>query len=206
MRIRVISALCVVLPLICSSRPAAAQFNPSVPQLPQASFRKLPSPAKLSEFQRGVDLGHKASSSDIANETANALRSLRHLLSQREVANAVETPSSVEAAQCAHIVTFPAPKVDPKMIIEVPKEAGGNISRFEGLQACGDDYSREVSFLQLAPNVGSWRIGALAPLAGMQFDGQGWLFPGNDSRQRRDKPVPPLVSQAPLKSNEGPRH
>jgi hypothetical protein len=128
------------------------------------------------------------------------------LLSQREVANAVETPSPVEAAQCAHIVMFPAPDVDPKMIIEAPKEAGGNLSTFEGLKACRSDYSRDVSFLQLAPNAAPWRIGALPPIAGMQFDGQGWLFPRNDSRQRGDKPVPPLVWQAPLKSNESPRH
>jgi hypothetical protein len=206
MRIRLVSALCVVLPLICSSHPAAAQFNPSIPQLPQASFRKLPSPAKLSEFQRGGDLGHRASSSDLANETTNTLRSLRYLLGQRDVANAVEKPSPVEAAQCAHIVMFPAPDVDPKMIIEVPKEAGGSMSTFEGLQACRADYSREVSFLQLPPNAGSWRIGARAPIAVMQFDGQGWLFPRNDSRQRRDKPVPPLAWQAPQKSNESPRH
>jgi hypothetical protein len=206
MRIRVISALCVVLPLIYFPPPVAAQINPSVLHLPQASVRRLPSPGKLSEFQRGADLGPRASSLALANETANALRSLRYLLSQREVASAVETRSPIEAAQCGHIVMFPAPDVDPKMIIEAPKEAGGNISTFEGLQACRADYSRDVSFLQLAPNAGSWRIRALPPLAGMHFDGKGWFFPRNDSRQQLDKPVPLLDWQAPLKSNESPRH
>ena len=72
MRIRMVSALCVFLPLIYSPRPAAAQFNSSLPPMPQAFARKLPSPGKLSELQPSA--GYRGVGTDA--ELRRRLRSL----------------------------------------------------------------------------------------------------------------------------------
>jgi len=76
MRIRMVSALCVFLPLIYSPRPAAAQFNSSLPPMPQAFARKLPSPGKLSELQTSA--GYRGVGTD-----AELRRRLRSLLQRR---------------------------------------------------------------------------------------------------------------------------
>jgi hypothetical protein len=198
MRTRIVSALCVVLPLICSPRPAAAQFNPSVPQLPQASFRKLPSPPKLSEFQRATESRPSGLRSDLRDESANVLQSLRNLLTQRESGKAIGGQSLVEARQCAHIVIFEAPNMDSQMIIEAPKELAGDMPRLQGVQACGEDFGKEVALLQAVPFVDPGKFGTLAPKAEMRFDGRGFLFPRQTPGRVGDRISLPFVRPAQL--------
>jgi hypothetical protein len=193
MRIRMISALCVVLSLIYSPRPAAAQVNPSVPPLPQATFGKLPLPAKLSEFQKGTESGQSRLHSELAKESANTLRSLRNLLIQREGASAMGMQSPMEGSRCAHMVIFQAPNVDSNMIIERPRELTSDMPTFAGLQACSGDFRREEVFLAVAPFDGSGRISTLVPSAGMQLDGRRSLFLPETPSRLRDKLSLPLV-------------
>jgi hypothetical protein len=200
MRIRMISALSVVLALIYS---AAAQVNPSLPPSPQATFGQLPLPAKLSEFQKGTESGQSRLRSDLSKESA--LRSLRNLLIQREGANAMGMQSPMAGSRCAHMVIFQAPNVDSNMIIERPRELTSDMPTFAGLQACSGDFRQEVVFQAVAPFDGSGRISTLVPSAGKQLDGRRSLFLPETPWRLRDKPSLALVRPFQWRSDERPR-
>jgi hypothetical protein len=202
MRIRMISALSVVLALIYS---AAAQVNPSLPPSPQATFGQLPLPAKLSEYQKGTESGQSRLHSDLTRESANTLRSLRNLLIQREGANAMGMQSPIAGSRCAHMVIFQAPNVDSNMILEMPRESTSEMPTFRGLQACSGDFRREVVFQAVAPFDGAGRISTLVPSAGKQLDGRRSLFLPETPWRLRDKPSLALVRPFPLRPDEGPR-
>jgi|HubBroStandDraft_4_1064222.scaffolds.fasta_scaffold86745_1 hypothetical protein len=169
MRIRMVSALCVFLPLIYSPRPAAAQFNSSLPPMPQAFARKLPSPGKLSELQTSA--GYRGVGTD-----AELRRRLRSLLQrrggeQRPEADAMGIRSPFEAGRCAHIDIIQAPDVDSKMMKEVPKDFASNMPMWQGPQPCCGDFLGTAVIPRAAPLVNPGHIGDWPLKPGMQFLG-----------------------------------
>jgi hypothetical protein len=156
MRIRMVSALCVLLPLIYSPRPAAAQFNPSLPPIPQAFARKLPSPAKLSELQTGGNSGGVATDAELMSK----LRSLvqQRGAKRRQETNPMEILSLGEGNKCAHIDIIQARDVDAKMIKEVPKDFASNMPMWQGLQSCFRDFLGITVIPRAAPLVNPGQI------------------------------------------------
>src|SRR5436309_343178 len=150
MRRGTVSALCLLLSLICSSRPVVAQSNPSgpTPPLPQ----KLAAPAKLFEFPRGAETGRIVFRTDSTNESTNSPQSWMSLLPQQNRPSVDQFRAELterirkgflpqlETSQCAHIVIFPAPNMDSKIVKEVPREFNSNMPMFEGLPPCCRDF------------------------------------------------------------------
>ena len=169
MRTRMVSALSTSLALICLPRPAAAQFIPASPRRPQASFRKLPSPANLSQFPGGAESGAVASFTGLRNAPTNVPWPLRNWGNQQEGAGAMGVQSPAETGRCAHILIYRASAVDSKIIIESPKELPSDMPRLEGLQACSEDFRGAMAIPQLGPFVGPGRIGTLEPRLGIQL-------------------------------------
>ncbi len=169
MRIGIASVLSTSLALICLSRPAAAQFIPASPQRPQASFRKLPSPANLSQLPIAVESGRSGSFPGLRNVPADLPWSLRNWANQQEGAGAMRAQSPTETSRCAHILIYRAPAMDSRMIIEAPKEFPSNMPKFEGLQACSEDFQAVMAIPQLGSFVGSGRIGLLDPRIRIQL-------------------------------------
>jgi hypothetical protein len=164
-----VSALCVFLPLIYSPRPVAAQFNSSLPPMPQAFARKLPSPGKLSELQTSA--GYRGVGTD-----AELRRRLRSLLQrrggeQRPEADAMGIRSPFEAGRCAHIDIIQAPDVDSKMMKEVPKDFASNMPMWQGPQPCCGDFLGTAVIPRAAPLVNPGHIGDWPLKPGMQFLG-----------------------------------
>ena len=161
MRTRMVSALSTSLALICLPRPAAAQLIPGGPQQPQVSFRKLPSPANLSQFRSGAESGSVGSFTSLRSAPADLPWSLRNWANQLEAAGTTGVPSPVETGQCAHIVIYRAPTMDSKMIIVAPKESPSDMPKLQGLQACCEDFRGAMGIPQLSPFLGPRRIGPL---------------------------------------------
>jgi hypothetical protein len=150
MRRGTVSALCLLLSWICSSRPVAAQSNPPTPTLPLP--QKLAVPAKLFELPRGAEIGSILLRTDSTNESANSPQSLMNLLPQQNRPNVDQLRAELterirkgflpqlETSQCAHIVIFPAPNMDSKIIKEVPREFNSNMPMIEGLPPCCRDF------------------------------------------------------------------
>ena len=160
MRIGMVSTLCV-FPLICAPRPAAAQLNPASPQPPHTFLWKLPTPARLSEFSRAAESNGARFRTEHPNEPF--LLVVAGLAETHQVgAGAMGIQSPVETSRCAHILIYPAPIVDSKMIIKAPKEFPSNMPTFEGLQPCWRDFRGAIVTPQGSPFVGPGPIGAFA--------------------------------------------
>jgi hypothetical protein len=155
MRVGMVSALWVLLPLLYSPRPASAQSNPVSPQ--------LPSLAKLSELPKGGESARVGSRTDFADEPKSGLRSFRNFLIQQEGASAMGIQSPVEASRCAHILIYQAPIMDSKTIKEVPREFSSNMPTLEALQPCCRDFCRVMVIPQMSPFVGPGRTPAPNP-------------------------------------------
>jgi hypothetical protein len=169
MRIGMVSVLSTSLALICPPPPAAAQLIPGGPQQPQASFRKLPSPANLSQFQSGAESGSVGSFTSLRNAPADLPWSLRNWANQQEGADATRVPSAAETSQCAHIVVYRAPTMDSKMIIEAPKESPSDMPKLQGLHACCEDFRGAMGIPPLGPFVAPRRMGGLVLRPGVQL-------------------------------------
>jgi hypothetical protein len=78
-----VSALCVLLPLICSPRPAAPQSKPATPQAAPGVPSEAALAAKLSELPRGAESGGVGFRIDLKNDPTNVLRINRFLESHR---------------------------------------------------------------------------------------------------------------------------
>jgi hypothetical protein len=185
MRIGTVSALCTSLALICLPRPAAAQFIPASPQRPQASFRKLPSPASLSESLSGAESRGGRSIASLINAPADVPWSLRNWAHQQEEAGAMGVPSPAETGRCAHILIYRAPIMDSKIIIKAPDAS--DMPKLEGLQACSEDFRGVVAIPQLGPFVGPGRIGLLDRKLEMQIYP---LRPQSSTRERLSGRIP----------------
>jgi hypothetical protein len=157
MRIRIVSALCVFLPLICSPRPAAAQFNPSLPPMPQAFARKLPQPGKLLGLQTGANSGGGGTDAEIRSRLRSLLQ--KRGGEQRPETGAMSIQSLVNAGHCAHIEIIQAPDVDSKMMKEVPQNFASNMPMWQGLQPCCGDFVGTTVIPRRAPFVNPGQIG-----------------------------------------------
>jgi hypothetical protein len=157
-----VSALCVLLLLICSPQPTAAQSTPLNSNLQQPSLENSAPPAKLFELPRDSASRGFGGRTFLTNDPTIRQRVEKFLSDQQEGTGAMGIQSPVAASGCAHILIYEAPSVDSKMIIEVPKEFNSNMPKLEGLQPCLGDL-RKLVIPQLAPLNGSGRIGQLAP-------------------------------------------
>jgi hypothetical protein len=129
-----VSALCVLLPLICSPRPAAPQSKPATPQAAPGVPSEAALAPKLSELPRGAESGGVGFRIDLKNDATNVLRINRFLNDLQGGAGATGIQTPVEASRCAHIVIYQAPIMDSQMIKEVPREFDRNMPTFEGLR------------------------------------------------------------------------
>jgi len=171
MRAGMFSALCVLLPLIYSSRPAAAQAKPTSPQAAPGVPSEAALAAKRSELPRGAESGGDGFRFYLKNNPANVLRINRFLNDPPGGAGATGIQSPVEVSRCAHIVIYQEPNMDSKMIKEVPREFTSSMPTFEGLQLCRGDFHGAMVIPQLAPFVGPGRVGVLDPKPGMLLYG-----------------------------------
>lgn len=169
MRIRMASTLCVFLPLIYSPRPAAAQFNPSLPPMPQAFARKLPPTGKLSELQTGANSGSVGKDAELISRLWNL--SQRPGSEHRQEAGLLGIQPQFEAGRCAHIDIIQAPDMDAKMMKEVPKDFASNMPTWPGLQPCCGDFLGVTVIPQAAPLVNPGQIGDLHLKPGSQLLG-----------------------------------
>ena len=163
MRIGMVSALCVILPLIYSPCHMAGQSKPASPK---QAVPGVPSEAglaaKLSERPRGAESGGDEFRY-LRNDPTNKLQN-RYFFNDPQVARRNENPQSpLRTGRCAHIVIYQAPTMDSEMIKESPRAFARNMPTFEGLQPCCRDFRRVMAIPQGAPFVSSGRIGALAP-------------------------------------------
>ncbi len=195
MRIGMISVLSSYLAFICLPHPAAAQFIPGSPQGPQASFRKPPSPANLSQFPSAAESKDVASLTSLRNAPAELPLSLRNWTNQQEGAGAIGVESPAETNQCAHILIYRAPTIDSRMIMEAPKEFSNNMPKLGGLQACSLDFQGVMATPQLGPFLGPRRIRDLDPRLGIQ------LYPLRPQSSTREGPsgrIPYPVASPPI--------
>jgi hypothetical protein len=169
MRSRIVSVLCVFLPLIYSPRPATAQFNPSLPPMPQAFVRKLPIPGKLSELQTGAN----SLSVGMDGELKSGLRSFLQgsSIGQQQEPGPHGMQPLFGAGRCAHIDIIQAPDVDRKMIKKAPVEFTSNMPTWPGLQSCSEDFLGATVIPRAAPLVNPGQIGDFPLKPGMQFRG-----------------------------------
>jgi hypothetical protein len=162
MRIRLLSALCVLLPAIYSPRTAVGQSNAASLSAPQASSQKTVSPGSSSEFARIAESGTPSFRSDFTNAPTNSFRGDSFRSDQIDGVGALAMHSSAAAAQCAHIVLYPAPAVDSKIIVGVPKEFASNMPVWHGAQPCCSDLGRSAT-PQPVPFEPRVQIGPLSP-------------------------------------------
>ncbi len=164
MRIGMVSALWILLPLISSPRPALGQSTSpqAAPGLPSEAARA----AEHSEPPRGTESGG-VGRIYLKNEPRNVLRFLND---PQGGAGATGIHSPVEASRCAHIVIYQAPTMDSEIIKEAPRAFARNMPTFEGLQPCCRDFRIVIPQGDL-PFVSPGRIGALAPNPGMLLYG-----------------------------------
>jgi hypothetical protein len=149
MRTATVSALCVLLSLICSASPTAGQSNPPTTSWPPSQV--MPAPTKFPELQRVTETKGAPLGTNSIDEPGNPLQSWVNLLAQQDKPKAEqfqavpkerikeEILSQLESNRCAHILIFQAPKSDSAMIVEAPPGAGGNITTFKGLRPCCSD-------------------------------------------------------------------
>src|SRR6266481_301520 len=171
MRIGMVSALCVLLPLIYSPRPAAAQSKPASPQAAPSVPSEASLAAKPLELPRVPESGGVELRIYLKNDLTNVLRINRFLNDPQGGAVATGIQSPVEASRCAHIVIYQAPIMDSQMIKEAPRAFARNMPTFEGLQPCCRDFRSAMVIPQGAPFVSPRRIGALDPNPGMLLRG-----------------------------------
>jgi hypothetical protein len=185
MRMGMVSVLSTSVALIYLPGPAAAQLIPGGPQQPQASFRKLPSPANLLQFRSSAESGSVGSLPSLRNAPADLPWSLRNWVNQQEGADATRVPTAAETSQCAHILIYRPPARDSKMIIEAPKESLSDMPKLPGLQACCEDFRGSMGIPQLGPFIAPRRMGGLDLRPGLQlypFRPQSGTRPGRSGR------------------------
>jgi hypothetical protein len=155
MRMRMVSALCVLALLICSPRPAAAQSNPATSQMPQAP--------KLSDLPKSAESGAVDTRAEFTSALTSQLKTNKELFllnGQQHAANGMGMQAPVETSSCAHILIYKAPVVDSKMIIAVPTESTVDKPKLEGLQVCREDVRMAAMtpqrrpLVSLKPNLG----------------------------------------------------
>jgi hypothetical protein len=167
MRIRMVSALCAILALIYSPRPATAQFNPALPPMRQAFARKLPLPGNLSELQTGANSRSVGTDAELLSRLRSLLQ--RRGAEQRQEPGSIGMQSLFEAGRCAHMGIIQAPDVDSKMIKDVPKEFSSNMPTWPGLQSCSGDFLGTTVIPQAAPFVDPGQIPDIALKPGARF-------------------------------------
>jgi hypothetical protein len=163
MRIKVVSALYVLFPLIYIPNPAAAQSNPPSPLQSRPSVQQLPSTTKLLDFQRGDPLGRLKLRQELENKLSNRPRANDLLNDSQGHAGAIGIQKLAPGSQCAPILEYQAPRLDRKMILEIPREFSSNMPMLEGLQPCCSDFRTLWMTPRAAPFLGDSRIGAFLP-------------------------------------------
>jgi hypothetical protein len=148
MRMQVASALCVVLLSTCSPRPAAAQLNPANTKPIQSFSAKPLADAKFSAGLQNAELAAAAPASKLRDELAQRAR--RALLDRLQEKAATEP---VPCAQCAHILVWKAPNIDPKMILDLPQDYSSPMPIVHGLSPCPDDFRGVLMLPQAPPQV-----------------------------------------------------
>jgi len=195
MRIGIIPVLFTSRALIPFPRPAAAQLIPAGPQRPQASFRKLPSPANLSQFPSGAESGLGGSFPGLRNAPADLPSSSRNWVNQQEGVGAMGGQPVAEPSPCAHILIYRAPIMDSKMILEAPKGLPSDMPKLEGLQASSGDFQGVMAIQLLGPFVGPRRRRVLDPRLGMQLYP---LRPQSSAREGLSGRIPYPVASMPI--------
>ena len=163
MRIGMVSALCVILPLIYSPCPAAGQSKPASSQAAPVVPSEAGLAAKLSERPRGAESGGDEFRFYLKNDPTNILKNWSFNDPQGRARRNENPQSPLGTGRCAHIVIYQAPTMDSEMIKESPRAFARNMPTFEGLQPCCRDFRRVMVIPQGAPFVSPGRIGALAP-------------------------------------------
>jgi hypothetical protein len=149
MRTVTVSAVGVLLSLICSPRPAVGQSNPSGPTLPNS--QKLQAPARLFDLPRSAETGSVPLRTDSTNGPANPPQSWMNLAQQNkpsadqfraELRERIKRGilPQLESSPCAHILILQAPNMDSKIIEEVPRGFNSNMPTFDGWPPCCPDF------------------------------------------------------------------
>lgn len=148
MRIGVISGLSALLVLICFPHPATAQSSQSSPPAQALPQKLLPWLGGLSEIPMHTEAGAAASGTGLVNpwlqELGHRAAQLGPFLNDQQEAGPQGVHSSPKTSRCAHILLYKAPALDSKMIAEVPKKSLGKMPKFEGLEACPEDFRTAV--------------------------------------------------------------
>jgi hypothetical protein len=174
MRIGMVSALSVLLPLIYFPCPMAGQSRPASPQAAPGVPSEAGIAAKLSERPRGAESGGDEfrfyfKNGDefhfyLKNDPTKVPQINRFFSDLQERAGRNGNPQSpLGTGRCAHIVIYQAPTMDSEMIKESPRAFARNMPTFEGLQPCCRDFRRVMAIPQGALFVSPGRIGALSP-------------------------------------------
>jgi len=171
MRIGMVSALYVILPLIYSPCPMAGQSKPASPQAAPGVRSEAGLAAKLPERPRGAESGGDEFRFYFKNDPTRVLQINRFFSDLQERAWRNGNQSPLGTGQCAHIVIYQAPIMDSQMIKETPRAFARNMPTFEGLQPCCRDFRSAMVIPQGAPFVSPRRIGALDPNPGMLLRG-----------------------------------
>jgi hypothetical protein len=163
MRIGMVSALSVLLPLIYFPCPMAGQSRPASPQAAPGVPSEAGIAAKLSERPRGAESGGDEFRFYLKNDPTNTLQNRFFNDPQGRVRRNENPQSPLGTGRCAHIVIYQAPTMDSEMIKESPRAFARNMPTFEGLQPCCRDFRRVMAIPQGALFVSPGRIGALSP-------------------------------------------
>src|SRR5437016_2426372 len=171
MRIGMLSALCVLLPLTYSPGPAAGQSKPASPQAAPGVLSEAGRSAKLSERPRGAEFGDDVFRIYLKSDPTNKLQITRFFNDPQGGPGTTGIRSPGGTDRCAHIVIYRAPTMDSETIKESPRAFASNMPTFEGLQPCCKDFRRGMAVPQGVPFVSPGRIGALVPNPGMLLYG-----------------------------------
>jgi hypothetical protein len=117
MRIRILSALCVLLPVMYSPQQTVAQSNPASLPLPQAFSQKALWAASSPEFPKTAESEMLLFRADLANGPTNSFPGDAFGNDQKDGIGAFAVHAPVTPGQCAHIVLYPAPAMDSKIVV-----------------------------------------------------------------------------------------
>jgi hypothetical protein len=150
MRIGMIAALYVFLPLIYSPSPALAQLNHANQKKLQPLSRMPSSPVNHSQAPKGAESGYTGFRTEIANETLERAEATKFLSFPEEGAGAMEFQSTLGASQCAHILVYKAPNVDSNIVKQAPREFS-QMPTLSSLLPCCGDFRGAMALPQVVP-------------------------------------------------------
>ena len=153
MSLRILAVSGSFLLLTCCAFPASAQTN-SLPATPQQLLDEYSSSGR-SNIATPADDTHASLREKANTQPPSELDQAKQTSRQWQKKDGEQLTVFVSAdnKECAHILVYKAPNVDPSMVQEVPKQFASNMPRLQGPapRCCEQDRGDELAVQQRKP-------------------------------------------------------